>query len=330
MSLTSKIINDKVFKEILMSVEPKKENYYTLSEKVAFSDEYFLYVPNNLSKPQAYSTLVGTAFDYLARIRIGQLIKSKDIKMIEVSRNGFYKLMNRPEYKKRKLEPSQPFRYWMDKIKEFLDDSSIPISSLYDIGVHLAKLDHIKRGRIKKDQNLDIDYLLFDSSPKEILYDLDNLMTLFEEKFIKARIVKENSEVVFNPEFGVGSLLVDGADGDLFIDGTLYDFKTTKDNALSKSDNLQLIGYFLLNELAKQTNSDKLLGYRRIEINTLAFYKARYGEVEYYDVNKHLSTVIIKEKLKEIVEHYKDKNVNPLSFLALEGVQKALKDIRNI
>ncbi|MEH7455629.1 hypothetical protein V7178_24565, partial [Gottfriedia acidiceleris] len=177
MSLTSKIDKDKAFRELLLSVEPEKEDYYTLSKKKPFSDEYNLCVPNNLSNPKKDSMLVGTAFDYLARLRIGQFIKSKDTKMIEVSRRGFYKLMRRPEYKKRNIERSQPYKSWMEKMGAFLDDSSSPISTLYEIAVHLAKLEQIIRGKITKDQVLDIDYLLFDPAPKEIIDELDNLMT---------------------------------------------------------------------------------------------------------------------------------------------------------
>ncbi|MDQ7860322.1 hypothetical protein RCO48_02400 [Peribacillus frigoritolerans] len=90
MSLTSKIDKDKAFKEILLSVEPNKDDYYTLSKNEPFSEQYNLYAPNNLSNPQSDSKLVGTAFDYLARLRIGQFIKSKDMKMIEVSKMGFF------------------------------------------------------------------------------------------------------------------------------------------------------------------------------------------------------------------------------------------------
>ncbi|MEH7455630.1 hypothetical protein V7178_24570, partial [Gottfriedia acidiceleris] len=106
-----------------------------------------------------------------------------------------------------------------------------------------------------------------------------------------------------NPEFGIGSLLVDGADGDLFIDGTLYDFKTTKKSSLDKKDNLQLIGYYLLNELSIETFSVAPPEYTPIDINRIAFYKARYGEIEYYDVSKYLSNRDVIQKIKEIVIH---------------------------
>jgi hypothetical protein len=229
MSLTSKINKDKVFKEILLSVRQKKEDYNTLSKNEPFSDKYNIYAPNNLSNPQSDSKLVGTAFDYLARLRIGQFLKRKDMEMIEVSKRGFYKLMHRPEYKIRNLESLQPYLSWFYQIKDFLNDCSIPISNLYEIAVHLAKLEHIKRRRVTKEEILDVDYLLFEPSPKEIIDDLNNLMSVFEEKFMIPKVIKKKSEVVFNPDFEIGSLLVNGADADLFLDGTLYDFKTKRE-----------------------------------------------------------------------------------------------------
>jgi hypothetical protein len=80
MSLMSKISGktkgDKEFKEILLSIEPLKTHYYTISGNTPFSNEYSFMVPNVL--PNRYdSSLVGIAFDYLARFRIGQLLKEK-------------------------------------------------------------------------------------------------------------------------------------------------------------------------------------------------------------------------------------------------------------
>ncbi|MDQ7860324.1 hypothetical protein RCO48_02410 [Peribacillus frigoritolerans] len=63
-----------------------------------------------------------------------------------------------------------------------------------------------------------------------------------------------------------------------------------------KKDNLQLIGYFLLNELAIETMSGELLGYRHIDINRIAFYKAQYGEIEYYDVREYLPYRDVRQK----------------------------------
>ncbi|AWX21924.1 hypothetical protein CXF51_10210 [Bacillus subtilis subsp. subtilis] len=52
MSLTGKLRSkkqkDKEFKNILVSIEPLKDDYYTLSGKLPFSKEYSIYAPINL------------------------------------------------------------------------------------------------------------------------------------------------------------------------------------------------------------------------------------------------------------------------------------------
>ncbi|UOK56148.1 hypothetical protein MGI18_14015 [Bacillus sp. OVS6] len=49
-------------------------------------------MPNKLPNPQHQSSLVGTAFDYLARFRIAQFLKRVDVINGMVSLNGFKKL----------------------------------------------------------------------------------------------------------------------------------------------------------------------------------------------------------------------------------------------
>ncbi|MEH7504925.1 hypothetical protein V7152_23435 [Neobacillus drentensis] len=333
MSLTSKINGktkrDKEFREILLSIEPNKEDYYTLSKKIPFSDEYSTLVQNVLPNPQHQSSLVGIAFDYLARFKIAQLLKRVDVLNGMVSLNGFKKLWRiTPEFFNNK-SMNEPYLSWMDEIRQFINDDSI--STLYEIAVHLAKLEQIVRTGVKN-EDINVDYLLFEPAPEEVINDLDNLIAVFEEKFMIPEIINKKSEVVFNPKFGVGSALVSGADADIFIDGTLYDFKTTKDQTLAKKDNLQLIGYFILNELAIETSSDLLdFQYEYMIIKRIAFYKARFGEIEYYDADKHLPYEDVKQKLKEIAEHFKEKqgSLNLMWKSDIDGAKEKLEQIRN-
>lgn len=307
MSLTSKINGktkrDKEFKEMLLSIEPNKEDYYTLSKKIPFSDEYSTLVPNVLPNPQYLSSLVGTAFDYLARFRIAQFLKREDVIQGWVAFHGFEKLGFPNEHKNTEL-----FITWVNKILEYVNDSSKSITNLLEIAVHLAKLEQIIRIGIKK-EDINIDYILFEAAPLEAINDLGNLMAVFEEKFMIPEIINKKSKVFFNPNFGIGSALVSGADADIYIDGTLYDFKTTKDQTLAKKDNLQLIGYFILHELAQECQIALGIGTNfDMDIKRIAFYKARFGEIEYYDVGTYLSFFKdekLELKLKEIAEHFK-------------------------
>lgn len=327
MSLTSKLDaknkKDKEFKDILLHVEPKKEAYYTLSGKLPFSEEYNMHVPYNLSKIHN-SSLVGTAFDYLARFRIAQFLKDETAIRDLVAYKGFEKLNKYIDI------PYEILESWIEKVLVFINDGSLLISDLYEISVKLAKLDQVFRARINK-ENIERNYFIIENSPDEVINELDNLLKLFEEKFMIPEIINEKSNVIFNPSFGVSSLLVSGADADIYIDGVLYDFKTTKDKSLKQKDNLQMIGYYLLNDLAKATISNDLgFKYTDMEIKKLSYYKARFGEIEFYDVEKHLSYEDVKSTLKQLAGYF-TKNPGRLNFAPMfadvETAKEILKEI---
>ncbi|AJH71627.1 hypothetical protein DJ86_5363 [Bacillus cereus ATCC 4342] len=330
MSLTSKLAaknkKDREFKEIFVSVEPNQNDYYTLSGKEPFSEEYTMYVPYNLSSTYNAS-LVGIAFDYLARFRIAQFIKDDTVTQNMVALNGFKKLRRY----KRDLS-FEVYISWAEQIQEFVNDSTMPISHLYEIAVRLAKLEQIARTRVNE-ADINIDYFINETALIEVVNELDNLIVLFEERFMIPEIINEKSNVIFNPKFGVSSSLVGGADADIYIDGVLYDFKTTKDKALKQKDNLQMIGYYILNELAIITISDDLgFLYTSMSIEKMAFYKARFGEIEYYDVEKHLPYKDVKPKLKQLAEYF-TKNPGCLNLVSgfedVETAKEILKSIAN-
>ncbi|AQQ53153.1 hypothetical protein [Planococcus lenghuensis] len=305
MSLTSKLsgktTRDKEFKDILLSVEPDREDYYTLSRNEPFSANYTIYVPNLL--PNLYdAALVGTAFDYLARFRIAQFLEREDVVDHLVAALGLQKLKTAPDFN---YDYLVLYDDWMRDITNFVLGRYESIANIYEIAVRLAKLEQLARANITTEQ-VDIPYVLFEQVPAEVMSDLENLMTVFEETFMIPEVITEDSTVVFNPNFGAASALVNGADADLFIDGTLYDFKTTKDWKLKKSDNLQMAGYYLLNELAIATHSAELgFRYTPMVIERTAFYRARFGEIEYYNISDRLAPVV-DQKLKELAWHFKE------------------------
>lgn len=332
MTLTSKLTgtakSDKEFKSLLVSVKPNKEDYYTLSGSIPFSDEYSILAPT-CSSVITDSSLVGVAFDYLARFRIAQFLKRDDVVMGMVALSGFEKLKGTPEYVQKDLR-TEPYASWLTEIRTFTKDASISIFSLIEIAVHLAKLEQIVRYSVKK-ADINVEYLLYEPAPMEVKRDLENLMTIFEEKFMIPEIINKKSKVVFNPNFGVSSALVSGADADIFIDGTLYDFKSSQDQKLKTNDNLQMIGYYLLNELAIATMSEDYgFYYIYMGIKRLAFYKGRFGEVEYYDVEKHLPYTDVRPKLQELAEYFKNNQgkLHNAIYADIKSIKEILEEIR--
>ncbi|MCY9178435.1 hypothetical protein [Bacillus inaquosorum] len=327
MSLTSKLRSkkqkDKELKNILVSIEPLKEDYYTLSGKLPFSKEYSAYVPYALEN-QYDSSIVGVAFDYLARFRIGQFTNKEEARDHLTAYQGLRKL------RKKTKDYSLEGTFYIPLINDILDfiRSESKISpELCQKALKLAKLEQLYRSRTIGEINADF-YTCIDSSD-EIVNELINLMDVFEDKFINSGILTKNSEVVFNPSLGVSSLLIDGADTDIWIDGTLYDFKTTKKNSLDRNDNLQLIGYYILNELAQEVHA-AIGAPPLLDKNKLGFYKARYGEIEFYDTEKLITKEMRDQTLIELAKYFNE-NPGRLNLMRdpffVEDAKEVLKSI---
>lgn len=195
-----------------------------------------------------------------------------------------------------------------DKYKNLLDVKKINIDSFSNEFNISSDTSFIKIIIVCKERDLDINKYIrvciesisnelsnkiisyFTKFNDNVINELKNLFVVFKENFMN-NLIKKDSIVVFNPEFGLGSELVDGADADIFIDGVLYDFKTTKNRGYVGKDIYQIIGYYLLNEITKKhkkfwekryTEFAPLITY---DINKVAFYKARFGEVECLDIS---------------------------------------------
>ena len=92
------------------------------------------------------------------------------------------------------------------------------------------------------------------------------MLSLVPEELFRAK-----RRCVLNPTFGRGSSLVGGADGDLIIDYTLIDIKTTKHLTFEREFFNQLIGYYVLSCIGGIDDCG------RGKIKHVAIYYARYG-----------------------------------------------------
>lgn len=326
MSLTSKITGkteaDKAFRSLLTTIEPSKEDYYTLGGKKPFSIEYEILAPSVVQQ-QTDTGLVGTAFDYLARLRVAQFMKRKDVLQGMAWINVYINLVETTSLTYDAAES------WITQMESFIKKKDTPITDILEISVHMAKFEQIYRsGKQKEGPN--IDYLLQPAS-KEVITDLAQLMEVFEKTFMVPDVVQKKSQVIFNPNFGVVSELMGGADGDIYIDGTLYDFKTGKKNLLSRNENLQMVGYYLLG-LFDSTLSASYYGFHEsgMDIKRVAFYRARFGEIEYCDLQKQLPYKVMKPTISAMGELLKDKEARLQlpPYSDKEDLRKRLKWMR--
>lgn len=334
MSLTSNLSKVPQFKEIVASIAPKKKDFKTASGKNPFSKEYETLVPYTLEKPSDAS-LIGTAFDYLARFRIAQIINLEMSFKELVAYNGLKKLQ------KFTGDNSLEDKYYSNIQKDidtFIKDEQSLSNEAFVTALMLANLERYSRANMLSGVS---ETDIFDIQRKDILTnELTGLMETFEEKFINCGFVKTDSKVVFNPHFGIASLLVDGADADILIDDVLYDFKVVKDVGYKSADVLQLTGYFLLNQLLKEIEHSysvsNSLPFDDIEFSKICLYKARFGECEYFDFND-VNDQDIRAALIRLAEYFlnnPDKTVkytrlkiNP--FYDLTDYDDALRSIAN-
>ena len=328
MSLTSKIKGttdaDKAFRELLIAIEPSKEDYYTLSGKEPFSKEYELLAPSVVQQ-HSDAGLVGTAFDYLARLRVGQFLNKKEVLTGMTWANMYVHFVETTAL------TYDPAEKWLAQLNGFMKQRKTPITDLLEVAVHMAKFERLYRSG-GRNTVPDIDYLTVEPAPPEVIVDLSRLMEIFEETFMTSGILKKKSKVLFNPNFGVVSEMVGGADGDIYIDGTLYDFKTGKHNRLVKNESLQMAGYYLLGEFDTALDPTTY-GFHgsHMNIKRVAFYRARYGEIEYCDIAEIFPYTVMKPIVSEMAELVKDRESRlqmPL-YSDKKELRERLAEIRN-
>lgn len=271
------------FTRYLVNTRPKTMLYKTVSHKRAFSSEYELKVPNDFNN-RSFASVAGTAFDYLARFLVAR--KSKFYKM-EVLSNlkaydgiRFFK-KEKQDYYVKKLEDCH------DKIKAYvMKAEGVEITDIILASCYYARLEHNARTNWIPNEETE---KFLEHEDESIVNNLLYMAIVFDKEFIQ-RIVKEDSDIVYNPTFGECSEKLGGADSDIFIDGVLYDFKTTKHFEAKTVDETQLWQYFIYHCVAKRNNDRKSTLFDK-EIKALALYKARFGEIEYVKISD------IKEEL---------------------------------
>jgi len=219
-----------------------------------------------LAKPKTNNyALIGTAFDYLLRFYISRNsnIENKgwvceDIKYL-VKFDADLK-----ETTKKIINNAK------NEYKKYLDTGLISNNIINSV-INLAKLDGIIRSGGVLPNSIDIN--------QDDLEDLKKLYSIIPCDFFMT-----NEKCILNPSFGTASLMVGGADADLIIGDTLIDIKTTINLKFTRSYFLQLIGYYILNDLGDINEVKK-----KVKINKLGIYYSRYGFLFIFNVSDIVS-----------------------------------------
>ncbi|WP_336448702.1 hypothetical protein [Bacillus cereus] len=334
MSLTSMLEgfkkNEKQFQAIIKKVTPNRNDFQTMSGNVAFSKEYDMLVPYSLENTHN-SIILGIAFDYMARLIIARVATNnrEDFFTELAAEKGLdeFKRLNREDVNiSFRLEDL--YNKAVNLMRDFVEGAS-DIQTMIRVSNFLANLEWVYRNHKLPE---DIRKSLFSHPSEDIARELEQMCKVFEEKFCIPEIVHKESEVVYNPNFGLASIMVDGADGDIIIDGVLYDFKTGKPFAYSWVNAAQLIGYYFLNDISFTARD---WGYESSSFNIekVALYKARYGEIEYFDL-KNTDAEKNAEITEELILHFEEtcftnRSLNPVVPTFLQEYKSIVKSIKD-
>ncbi|MBR5534971.1 MAG: hypothetical protein IKU62_09025, partial [Ruminiclostridium sp.] len=281
MSLTHPFgIKQKAIVDAIKQITPKKEEFTSLSGGPCFNKKQPCLMPYNLSS-KYLAMRSGVAFDYLARFLIAQKVKDyKDDALSGLVAERMFTMSSSRwfGYETERAEGLNWYRGILEEVSEAIAEDSVFSQRILDICVLLGKIEQEKRGGRTQNPKFELT-----AEDVEVVQDLKLLADVFVEKFLP--LVEENGVIVFNPTFGIGSRMVGGADADVYIDGVIYDFKVHKESKWRIADARQLMGYYILDSIAKdaEDSSNKL---KKNQVNRVAIYSARYGEVFFYDFGK--------------------------------------------
>ena len=315
MSLTHPFgIKQKAIVDAIKQITPKKEEFMSLEGGPCFNKNQPCLAPYNLSNKHL-AMRSGVAFDYLARFLIAQKVKAyKDDALSELVAEGIFARSSIRwfGYEAECAEGLNWYRGILEEVSKAIAEDSVLSQRILEICVLLGKIEQEKRGGRTKNPKFEIA-----AEDVEVIQDLQLLADIFIEKFLP--LIEENSTIIFNPTFGEGSRMVGGADADIYIDGVIYDFKVHRENKWRIADARQLMGYFLLDSIAKDAkDSHNML--KDNEVNKVAIYSARYGEIFYYNLEQ-CSPVQIQETKAEIRYQY-------LKYELWRCDKKAIKRLR--
>lgn len=210
-------------------------------------------------KTKNYS-LVGTAFDYLLRFQLQYWYPSA-VSKTWVASHASSILQDTPSYE----VVVSALRICKEQHAQFLE-SGIVNKGLLRACIVLAKLDVVFRRSV-----LVADLLQYNES------DLQDLRQLL--KVVPRNVFDHQNICLLDPTFGIGSVLVGGADVDLVIDDMIIDIKTTKNPSLQRKHFNQIIGYYMLYRIGNLEETPKTHKVKKVGI-----YFSRYAELMLFDV----------------------------------------------
>lgn len=293
------------------SIVPNDDLFSTLSEHKPFSSQYKLYVPMRVKGDMSH-ILIELAFHYIAKVIVAAYCNDTNCNPFEnsIAERSIRNLQPKIE-KSYFQEVYERYEYATMQLQNYIDGEDNSTNNIIQHCFFLAKLDICYR---KAAIPSDLSQFFTPATPDEVI-EIKEMALKFGKSFIP-RVLRPESKIIFNPNFGFGECLIGETECDMIIDKTIIDLRTDIGTSYPRDRVTKSMVHFLLTEINRDFGNKE----NAFPIDNLVFYSARYGETEIlsledidqYDITKAVNKFTLatnaEHKFDQMIAKGKYKN----------------------
>ncbi len=293
------------------SIVPNEDLFSTLSGNEPFSSQYKLYVPMRVKGDMSH-ILIELAFHYIAKVIVAAYCNDTNCDPFEnsIAERSIRNLQPKIE-KSYFQEVYERYEYATMQLQNYIDGEDNSTNNIIQHCFFLAKLDICYR---KAAIPSDLSQFFTPATPDEVI-EIKEMALKFGKSFIP-RVLRPESKIIFNPNFGFGECLIGETECDMIIDKTIIDLRTDIGTSYPRDRVTKSMVHFLLTEINRDFGNKE----NAFPIDNLVFYSARYGETEIlsledidqYDITKAVNKFTLatnaEHKFDQMIAKEKYKN----------------------
>ena len=315
------------------SIIPNEDLFSTLSGNEPFSSQYKLYVPMRVKGDMSH-ILIELAFHYIAKVIVAAYCNDTNCNPFEnsIAERSIRNLQPKIE-KSYFQEVYERYEYATMQLQNYIDGEDNSTNNIIQHCFFLAKLDICYR---KAAIPSDLSQFFTPATPDEVI-EIKEMALKFGKSFIP-RVLRPESKIIFNPNFGFGECLIGETECDMIIDKTIIDLRTDIGTSYPRDRVTKSMVHFLLTEINRDFGNKE----NAFPIDNLVFYSARYGETEIlsledidqYDITKAVNKFTLatnaEHKFDQMIAKGKYKNTpKPNNVNSQEQYYSHSKQSRN-
>ena len=325
--------NDEMIMSAVSSIVPNEDLFSTLSGNEPFSSQYKLYVPMRVKGDMSH-ILIELAFHYIAKVIVAAYCNDTNCNPFEnsIAERSIRNLQ--PKIEKSYFEEVyERYEYATMQLQNYIDGEDNSTNNIIQHCFFLAKLDICYR---KAAIPSDLSQFFTPATPDEVI-EIKEMALKFGKSFIP-RVLRPESKIIFNPNFGFGECLIGETECDMIIDKTIIDLRTDIGTSYPRDRVTKSMVHFLLTEINRDFGNKE----NAFPIDNLVFYSARYGEteilsledIEQYDITKAVNKFTLatnaEHKFDQMIAKGKYKNIpKPNNVNSQEQYYSHSKQSRN-